>query len=196
MAVIDPLKITLTNLLKDEVIETPLFPKNLDAGKRSVILGKTIYIERKDFREVDDPDFFGLAPGKEVGLKYAGLMKCEKVLKDKNGEIIELECSYNNDNRKVKGRLHWISNKDSVRSVVNIYDYLFNVDEISVENYLQDLNPKSLIVMENAMVHHSVANDKLKESTHFQFERVGYFVVDKDTNVKEDKYVFNLTVNC
>ena len=195
MAVIDPLKITLSNLSKEEVIETPLFPKNPDAGKRKVTLEKTIFIEKKDFRELDDPDFFGLAPGKEVGLKYCGLIKCEKVVKDENGAIVELECSYSPEVKKTKGRLHWIGAKDGVKAIINMYDYLFMNDIVDLENIVKEINPNSLIVMDKALVHTSVANKTLKDLSHFQFERIGFFVVDKDTNVTGNKFVFNLTVS-
>jgi len=195
MAVIEPLKVRITNLDKEIVVETPLFPKHPDAGTRKVTLEQTIFIEKKDFREIDDPDFFGLAPGKEVGLKYCGLIKCEKVVKDENGSILELECTYSSEVKKIKGRIHWIGLKDSVRATINMYDYLFSTDEVNLKQIIEEINPSSLIVFDRALVHKSVANNSLKNLMHFQFERKGYFVVDKDTNVEVHRFVFNFTVS-
>ncbi len=195
MAVIDPIKITLTNLKCDVEINTPLFPKNVDAGSRKITLEKTIFIEKKDFREFDDPDFFGLAPGKEVGLKYCGIIKCEKVIKDEKGNITELECSYSSESKKTKGRLHWLGNREAIRAEVRMYDYLFLNEKINYDKFLEELNPNSLVIMDRALVHTSVANKNLKHLNHLQFERNGYFVVDYDTNVDGGRYVFNSTVS-
>lgn len=194
MAVLEPLKIRFTNLENDIECECPLFPKNLEKGKRKVILEKIIFIEKTDFREIDHPDFFGLAPGKETGLKYAGVIKCDKVIKNENGEIVELECTYSSEVKKTKGRLHWISPKDAVKATCNMYDYLFKADIIPQDNILAEINENSLIVLGSCLVHKSICNKDLNHLDRFQFERKGFFVVDFDTNVSTNRYVFNLIV--
>lgn len=196
MAVVDPIKVTLTNFNEgdNEEIETYLFPKNKELGSRKIHLTKTIYIERTDFKENDDPDFFGLTPGKEVGLKATGLITCKKVIKDNEGKVVELECEYNKEQKKTQGRIHWISDFDAQRVEVRIYDYLFNSESpMQLEDPLKDLNPNSLIVRNEALVHKEILNG-IKVLDHFQFERLGYFTVDLDTDVNHKRYVFNLTV--
>jgi glutaminyl-tRNA synthetase len=197
MAVLKPLKVTFENLDSNfsKNIETHLFPKDPSQGSKNITLSKVIYIEHSDFREVDDPNFFGLALNKETGLKYAGLIKCTSVVKNEKNEVIELKCNYSDEQKKTKGRIHWISDKDSHKSEVRVYDYLFKSENPGeLENYLDDLNPNSLVVRDNALIHKSLLND-VKTHTHFQFERHGYFVLDNDSNVQNQQLVFNLTVS-
>jgi glutaminyl-tRNA synthetase len=194
MAVLNPLKVKLINFENNETIETPLFPKDQSKGTRTIKLENIIYIDHKDFREIDDPDYFGLAPGKEVGLKYAGLITCTKVIKNDEGKIEELECTYKKETKKVKGRLHWIGHCEGVRVTCRMYHPLFKTEEVDAKDFLKDLNPNSLEVLDKALVHKSVANSSLKHLDHFQFERVGYFVVDFDTNANANRFVFNLTI--
>lgn len=196
MAVVDPIKVTLTNFTEsnNEEIETHLFPKNKELGSRNIHLTKTIFIERTDFKETEDSNFFGVMPGKEAGLKYAGLIVCKKVIKDNEGKVVELECEYSKDAKKTQGRIHWISDVDAAKVEVRIYDYLFKSDEpMSLEDPLKDLNPNSLVIRNEALVHKDILTS-IKPLDHFQFERLGYFAVDLDTNKDIKRYVFNLTV--
>lgn len=197
LVVIDPIKVVIENFKEDHVeeFETPLFPKNKELGTRKITLGKVIHIERTDFKDQDDPDFFGLTPHQEVGLKYAGIIKVKSVQKDVNGNVIELICEYSADSKKTKGRIHWISHKDAQKVEVRLYDYLFNSDDpMKLDEPLNDLNKNSLVIKSTALVNKNLLSE-LKPLNHFQFERVGYFVVDLDTDVKNQRYVFNLTVD-
>jgi glutaminyl-tRNA synthetase len=193
MAVINPIKVVFENITKEKEVETLLFPKNPEKGKRLVTLTSVMYIESSDFREIDDEDFFGLSINKETGLKYAGTIFCKSMLKDESGNIT-LNCVYSDEVKKTKGRIHWISDKDAVKCEARIYDHLFKSENPGgLENYIDDINPNSLVVRTNALVHKNVVKD-IKPFDNFQFERNGYYVVDKDTNVSCNKFVFNLTV--
>ncbi len=198
LAVIDPIKVTLVNLSDDflEEFETPMFPKNKELGTRKVFLSKTIFIEKTDFKENDDTDFFALTPGQAVGLKYAGFITLKEIKRDSNtGEIIELVCEYSPETKKLKGRIHWISLKDAARVEVRLYDYLWTVDEpMTLKDPLEELNPNSLIIKEHSLLNKNILSS-VKHLDHFQFERLGYFVCDYDTDVKANKFVFNLTVD-
>lgn len=202
MAVIDPLKVTLKNLDKEVELDTFLFPKQKEkGGVRKVVLSKTIFIERTDFKEEEDKDFFGLTPKQEVGLKYAGIIKVEEVKKDKNGKVTELVCTYSSESKKTKGRIHWIGEKDYVQAEVRLYGYLFLSDdpfhaneEGASHDPMDDLNPNSLVTKMGALVHKDITKG-IKHLDHFQFERVGYFVCDYDTQNEKGRYVFNLTVD-
>ncbi len=156
---------------------------------------KTIFIEKTDFKEIDDKDFFGLTPGQEVGLKYAGFITLKEIKKDSNGNITELICEYSPETKKTKGRIHWISQKDAVRVEVRLYDYLWTVDEpMSLKEPLEELNPLSLVIKDQSLVNKNILSG-LKHLDNFQFERLGYFVCDYDTDATTQKYVFNLTVD-
>lgn len=198
MAVIDPIKITLVNLEDSfsEVIESPLFPKNKELGTRNIILSKTIFIERSDFKDTKDSDFFGLTPYQPVGLKYSGVIMFKEFVVDKEtGKILEIMCEYSSETKKTKGRIHWISEKDAERVEVRLYDYLWNVDEpMTLKEPLEELNPLSLVIKDNSLANRNIL-ENLKHLDHFQFERLGYFVCDYDTKVDEKRYVFNLTVD-
>ena len=201
MAVVDPIKVVLKNLEKETEIDTFLFPKLKEKGGiRKVTLSKVIYIERTDFQENDDKDFFGLTPKQEVGLKYAGVIKVEEVKKDSKGKIVEIICTYSPESKKTKGRIHWISEKDYVQAEVRLYGYLFLSDDPFHANEegvshdpMDDLNPNSLVTKMGALIHKDICKD-LKHLDHFQFERIGYFVCDYDTQTEKGRYVFNLTV--
>ena len=201
MAVIDPIKVVLKNLDKETQIDTFLFPKLKEKGGiRKVTLSKVIYIDRTDFQENEDKNFFGLTPKQEVGLKYAGVIKVEEVKKDAKGKIVEIVCTYSSESKKTKGRIHWISEKDFVQAEVRLYGYLFLSDDPFHANEegvshdpMDDLNPNSLVTKMGALIHKDICKD-LKKLDHFQFERIGYFVCDYDTQKEKGRYVFNLTV--
>jgi glutaminyl-tRNA synthetase len=197
LAVIDPIKVTLINLKDDHVeeFEIPIFPKNKELGVKKASLTKSIFIERTDFKEKDDPDFFGLTLNQPVGLKYGGYITVNEVKKDNSGNVTELICEYSSEIKKLKGRIHWISQKDATRVEVRLYDYLWTVeDPMSLKEPLEELNPNSLIIKDQALVNKNILSG-LKHLDHFQFERLGYFVVDYDTDVTSQKYVFNLTID-
>jgi glutaminyl-tRNA synthetase len=136
-----------------------------------------------------------LKKGQEVGLKYAGVITLVDEITDSEGKVVELRCEYSSESKRTKGRIHWISEKDTAKVEARMYDYLFLHDEpLSLPEPFDALNPNSLIIRENALVNKTILSD-IKPLQHFQFERVGYFVVDYDTNSEEGRYVFNLTVN-
>lgn len=204
MTVIDPIKVVITNY-PDGQTETMTADNNQEneaMGTREMTFSKNIYIERNDFMEVPVKKFFRLAPGKEVRLKYAYIIKCEEVIKDDDGNIVELHCTYDpesksgsgaNANRKVKGTLHWVNAADAVDVETRVYDYLFNDqnddEEGDSKDFLSQINPDSLHVFhskgEAALASYHVG-DK------FQFLRQGYFVIDPDTTA--DHIVVNRIV--
>lgn len=197
LAVLDPLKITLVNMPESQKgeLETPLFPKNKDAGNRKIMLSKTIYIERSDFSMENNEDFFGLTPNQEVGLKYSGIIKFKDCVKNEKGEVTELLCEFDSESKKTKGRIHWISANEAVKVEVRLYDYLFKSDNpMALKEPLEDINPKSLVIRNESLVNKCILSG-IKALDHFQFERLGYFVTDLDTNVSTGRYVFNLTVD-
>ena len=206
MTVIDPIKVVITDYPdgKTETITAENNQENEAMGTRQMTFSKNIYIDRKDFMEEPVKKFFRLAPGKEVRLKYAYIIKCEEVIKDENGNIVEIHCSHDpesmsgtgkNANRKVKGTLHWVNADDAVDVETRVYDYLLkdsdNEDEEETNNkdFLSQINPHSLDV------YHSKAEACIKQykaGDHFQFLREGYFVIDPDTT--EDHIVVNRIV--
>ena len=203
MAVVNPIKVVITNY---EVSEGEMFdcinnPEDESAGRRLVPFSNVIYIDRDDFMEEPMKKYFRLSPGKEVRLRYAYLIKCNDVIKDDSGEIVELHCTYDpeskngssSDGRKVKGVIHWVSAKDAIEADVRLFDNLFlNEDADDVEEgktFMDYVNPNSL-VEKRAFLEPSLVEAKMGES--FQFERVGYFTLDKDSTL--DKLVFNRTV--
>jgi len=203
MGVLEPLKVIIDNYPEDQVEEMDAInnPEDPDGGKRKVPFSKVIYIEREDFREEAPRKFFRLKPGSEVRLRYAYFIKCVDFVKDENGEIVELHCTYDPaskggnspDGRKVKGTIHWVSVEHAVPAEIRLYDRLFTVsDPEKVEegkNFTDNMNPHSLDVI-TAMVEPNVKG--LPAETNFQFERKGYFVVDQDST--DEKPVFNRTV--
>lgn len=194
MAVLNPLKVTLTNLLEELDLKHARHP-NVDMGERVIPLTSEIYIDRKDFEEVPPKGFKRLIPGGEVRLRHAYVIKCDEVIKDENGEVIELKCSIdvdtlgkNPEGRKVKGVIHWVSASKGVPAEVRIYDRLFNAEDPEQgDDFLDNLNPESLKVVQ-AVIEPALAQAKSED--RFQFEREGYFVADRYDHTAE-KPVFN-----
>lgn len=204
LGVLNPLKVVITNYPEDQedIFEMPFMPDNEEMGTRKVPFSREIYIERDDFMEDAPKKFFRLAPGKEVRLRFAYYITCDEVIKDENGEVIELRCSYDpatkggwsNDGRKVKGTLHWVSVKHSLPAEVRLYDHLFSAeDPMKVEegqDFTSNLNPDSLTVLKDCRVEPAVK--EFAPGMVCQFERKGYFCAD----IKEstpDHLVFNRT---
>ncbi|HOQ16903.1 MAG TPA: glutamine--tRNA ligase/YqeY domain fusion protein [Defluviitaleaceae bacterium] len=200
MAVLDPLKVVITNYPEGQVemLDVENNAENPEMGTRQVPFSRVIYIEREDFMEDPPKKFFRLSPGKEVRLKNAYFIKCEKVIKDeKTGEIIELHCTYDPETksgsgfsgRKVKGTIHWVSAEHGVPAEVRLYDHLFIEDEQTGELVI---NPDSLKVLKNCLIEPSIK--EAKKGDQFQFLRHGYFCIDtKDTT--DEKLVFNRIVS-
>jgi len=206
MAVLDPLKIVITNYPEGKVEEMEAVnnPEDPAAGTRRLPFSRELYIERDDFREDAPKKFFRLVPGGEVRLRYGYFVKCEKVVKDASGKITELHCTYdpgtrggNNppDGRKVKGTIHWVSAKHAFKAEVRLYDHLFaakdpgNVPE--GQDILVNLNPKSLETISGALLEPGLKDAEPGE--RFQFERLGYFFVDPIDSTPGQP-VFNRTV--
>ena len=204
MAVLDPVRVVLENYPDGQVEELELVnnPEDESKGKRKLPFSKTLFIERDDFMEEPPNKFFRLAPGREVRLKGAYIIRCESVVKDpETGRIEEIRCTYDpmtksgmpDSNRKVKGTLHWVSEKQAVNVEVRLYDRLFikeNPDDTEEgKSYKDYLNPASLRVIA-AWVEPAVTHAQVSEK--YQFERTGYFSVDKDTT--PHKLVFNRVV--
>jgi glutaminyl-tRNA synthetase len=202
MAVLRPLKIVITNYPDSlvEELEAINNPENPDAGKRSIQFSREIFIEQTDFIENPPKGFHRLVPGGEVRLRYAYIIKCEEVIKNDKGDVIELVCTYDPETKsgkgtskkKVKGTIHWVSTKHAVSAEVRLYDKLFTVENPGIEEYwLNHINSNSLEIISNAKLEPFIKNAKAGE--RFQFERNGYFCVDAK-NTTADKLVFNLTV--
>ena len=194
MGVVDPLLINLVNLTEPLKIKTPLFPKDPSKGEKEITLGKKIYIERADFQEKASSDYFGLTLEQEVGLKYSGYLKVLKVNKDVNGKVESVDCNFINESKKTKGRIHWISDEDKMRVEVRWFENLFlSENPNALENWLDDLNPKSLTIFRDSFINKNLLGSDLKHLSLFQFERVGYFVVDFDSVFSNNYIVMNLT---
>jgi len=204
MCVTDPLKIVITNYPENTVEEVDAVnnPEDESMGKRKVPFSKVIYIDREDFMEEPSNKFYRLAPGKEVRLRYAYFIRCNEVIKDAAGNILELHCTYDPetkggnaaDGRKVKATLHWVAATGALISEVRLYDRLFNdsdPDGHKDKDFLEFLNPDSLKTLENCFVEPFVKN--AVPFTNFQFERLGYFNVDPDSS--KNKLIFNRTVS-
>jgi len=202
MAVIRPLKVVIDNYPDDLVEEMDAVnnPEDENAGTRKVPFSKVIYIEQDDFRETPPPKYYRLFPGNEVRLRYAYYIKCTHVVKDDKGEVIEVHATYDPeskggsspDGRKVKSTIHWVSANHAKEAEIRMYDRLFTKEdpEEGEEGFLNCLNPNSLEVL-SGFVEPSLAT--VEVGSRFQFERLGYFCVDKDST--KEKLVFNLTVN-
>lgn len=205
LGVLRPIKVIVTNYSNDKVeyVEAINNPENPGAGKRLVPFSKVIYIEKDDFMESPPPKYFRLYPGGEVRLKYAYIVKCNEVIKDNNGEVIELRCTADLDSkaggptagRKIKGTIHWVSANHCIDAEVRLYDRLFTVPEPDAEgrNFLDYINPNSLEVV-NAKLEPSLKDANPDE--RYQFERLGYFCVDvcDDAADKPNNIVFNRTI--
>ena len=206
MAVLDPLKIIITNfseLTKNETINlaAPLHPQDPTFGTRNLFFTKEIYIERDDFMEHPNKGFFRLSVGQEVRLKYAYIIKCHKVITNHEREIIELHCSCDPltkggntiDGRKIKGTIHWVSLTHSIPAEVRLYEHLFTAAHPAADkniDFKSTINPSSLITLPNCYLEHSLTNAKAGD--RFQFERLGYFCVDHQAT--NEKLIFNRTV--
>ena len=201
MAVLQPLKVVITNYPVEatETLAAVNNPEDAAAGMREISFGRELYIEQNDFMEDPPKKFFRLAPGREVRLRYAYFITCEEVLKDDQGNPVELHCTYDPetkggnapDGRKVKATLHWVHAQDAVQARVHLYDRLFSVpNPDSADNFLEAMNPLSLEVLSDCMLERSLAD--VPVGTTVQFERLGYFCADPDTT--NDSLVFNRTV--
>lgn len=201
MAVLDPLKVIITNYPEGKVEELNAEnnPEDHESGKRSMPFSREILIEKDDFMENPTKKYFRLAPGLMVRLKSAYIIKCDEVIKDENGEVIELHCSYIENSRSgqdtsginVKGTIHWVSAAQAIEAEIRLYDRLFKVEDPSREDgdFKDYINQDSLETI-TAFVEPSLANASL--STYYQFLRKGYFYLDKDATT--DKLIFNRTV--
>ena len=204
MAVLNPVKVVITNYPEGQV-ETVTMENNPEqegSGVHEMPFSREIYIERDDFMENPPKKFFRLAPGQEVRLKGAYIIKCEDVVKDADGNITEIQCTYDPESRsglpgaarKVKGTLHWVSAKHAVDAEVRLYDRLLNVENPAAEaerDFRELLNPDSLRVLNGVKVEPFVA-ENAKQGTKFQFQRVGYFTPDYDST--PEHLVFNRTI--
>jgi len=205
MAVLRPLKVIIDNYPADKVeqLEAINNPEDQSAGTRNVPFSKELYIEREDFMENPPKKFYRLAPGREVRLRYAYFVTCTGVVKDENGRVVQLHCTYDPatrggdapDGRKVQSTLHWVSAAHSLEAEVRLYDHLFtkeNPDDTAEgEDFKSNLNPNSLEVLTSCRVEPSLVGTKPLD--RFQFERLGYFCVDPDSS--SGKLVFNRTVS-
>jgi glutaminyl-tRNA synthetase len=204
MAVLRPLKVTIDNFPQGKVEEMDAInnPEDPAAGTRKVPFSRELYIEQEDFMENPPKKFYRLAPGREIRLRYAYFVTCTNAVKDKNGNVVELHCTYDPatrggdapDGRKVKSTLHWVSANHSLPAEVHLYDHLFtnqNPDETGEnKDFTSNLNPNSLEMLKDCRVEPSLAN--AKPLSRFQFERLGYFCVDPDSS--KGRLVFNRAV--
>lgn len=200
-AVLNPLKVTLTNYPADKIeeLDAPNHPQQPEQGTRKLPFSHELYIDRDDFMEDPPKKFFRLGPGREVRLRNAYIIKCEEVIRDANGEVVELRCSADldtlgknpADGHKVKGIIHWVSARHAKQAEVRLYDRLFNQENPDkAKNYLDAINSESLKTA-IALIEPGLLD--AEPGTTFQFERVGYFTVDSEDS-KPGKPVFNRTV--
>ena len=204
MAVLRPLKVVIDNYPEEqeEWMDAVNNPEDPEAGSRKVPFSKVFYIEQDDFMEDPPKKFYRLAPGREVRLRYAYFITCTDVIKDDNGQIVELRCSYDPatrggnspDGRKVKSTIHWVSATHALRAEVRLYDHLFAKerpeDTADGEDFKSNLNPESLTILSDCMIEPSLKDANTLD--RFQFERLGYFCLDRET--AKEKMVFNRTV--
>ena len=203
MAVLDPLKVIITNYPEGQVEELTAInnPEDELAGTRQVPFYRELYIEREDFMEDPPKKFYRLAPGREVRLRYAYFITCTDVVKDESGNVVELRCTYDPatrggnapDGRRVKATLHWVSAQHAIDAKVRLYDHLFTkenpLDVEEGEDWLDGLNPGSLVVLAVCKIEPTLSN--VAPGDRFQFERKGYFCVDPDSTPESP--VFNRT---
>jgi len=204
MAVLRPLKVVITNFPEGEVEELDAInnPEDESAGTRKVPFTRELYIEQDDFMEDPPKKFFRMSPGVEVRFRYAFFVKCDEVVKDENGEVVQLNCTYDRatrggdapDGRKVKATIHWVSAEHAIDAEVRLYDHLFKVENPNKTEEGQDftdhLNPNSLEVLTNCKLEPSL--EEFEIGDRCQFERLGYFCVDPDST--SELPVFNRTV--
>lgn len=204
MAVLQPLKLIIDNYPEGQVewLEAENNPEDPMAGSRKIPFSREIYIEQEDFMENPPKKFFRLVPGGEIRLKSAYIIKCEQVVKNEDGEIIEIHCSYDPDSksggatagRKVKGTSHWVSAQHALPAQVRLYDHLFldeNPEEDEEVNFTDKINPRSLEVLKDCMLEPTLSG--AVEGSRYQFMRQGYFCVDPDST--SEKLVFNRIVS-
>lgn len=191
MAVIEPLKVTITNWPEGSVdhLEVPVHPKKPEMGSRTLPFDGTLYIEREDFKEEPPPKYFRLQPGGKVRLRFGYVISLEEVVKDAAGEVVELRCTYDPETRagagaRVKGIIHWVSAAHALPATVRLYDRLFSAPLPGAEHedgdFLKDLNPHSLAEMGGALLEPSLGS--AQQGDTYQFERTGYFTVDADSS--------------
>ena len=204
MAVINPLKVVIENYSEGGVEELEAInnPEDSSAGTRKVPFSKEIYIEKSDFMEDPPKKFFRLSPGREVRLRYAYFITCIDVIKDKNGEVVELRCTYDPetkggsapDGRKVRGTIHWVSAQHAIQAEVRLYDRLFNhpnpANVKGGDDFKVFINPNSLEIKKNCYIEPSLKDANPED--RFQFERIGYFCVDR-YETKPNHLIFNRT---
>ncbi len=198
MAVLDPVKVVITNYPENQVefFDVVNNPENPELGSRKVPFSREVYIERADFMEEPEKKFFRMAPGREVRLMGAYLVTCNEVVKDENGVVQEIHCTYDPetkggnapDGRKVKGTIHYVSCAEGVPATIRLYDHLFVYDE-AAQDYMT--NPNSVTIMDHAFVEPSVCKEPL--GTRYQFVRTGYFITDP-ADSKDGKLVINQIV--
>jgi len=204
MAVLRPLKVVIDNYPEGQVEEMDAVnnPEDPSAGTRKVPFSKVLYIEQDDFREVPPKGYHRLSPGREVRLRYGYFITAQSVVKDANGEVVEVHCTYDPatrggdapDKRKVKSTIHWVSAAHAIDAEVRLYDKLFTKEDPNEveegQEFTANLNPNSLEVISHAKLEPSLANTAVE--SRYQFERLGYFCVDKDS--KPGNLIFNRTV--
>jgi glutaminyl-tRNA synthetase len=203
MGVLNPLKVIIDNYPEgeEEYLDAVNNPEDESRGKRKVPFSKVLYIEQEDFMENPPRKFFRLGIDREVRLRYAYFIKCTHVVKDNKDNVVEVHCTYDSaskggkspDGRKVKGTLHWVSAKHALKSEIRLYDRLFTVENTQADkekDFKDFINEDSFQIIENAMLEPHLKN--VKPGEQFQFERKGYFCVDKDSSA--ENLVFNRTV--
>ncbi|MEH2508773.1 glutaminyl-tRNA synthetase [Nitrobacteraceae bacterium AZCC 1564] len=200
MAVLKPLKVVIENYPEgqSELLEAVNHPDDPSLGVRQIPFGRELYIEQDDFMEDPPKKFFRLAPGREVRLRYGYFITCKEVIKDANGAVVELRCTYDPatrggnapDGRKVKATIHWVSAAEAMPAEVRLYSLLFAASQPDASNFAEQINPESLEVLTGCMVEPALAADN--DPAAMQFERQGYFCRDRDSTAS--KLVFNRTV--
>jgi glutaminyl-tRNA synthetase len=206
LCVLNPLKVVLTNYPEDlvEDLDAPSFPHDVPkTGSRSMPFSRELFVDRDDFMEDPPKKFYRLTPGKEVRLRFGYLITCNEVVKNGAGEVIELRCTYDPatrsgqapDGRKVQGTIHWVSAAQALSCEVRVYDRLFSQPDPDAvpegQDFISTLNPQSLVVIADAKIEPSVANDPI--GSRYQFERTGYFMSEVESSTPE-KLVFNRIV--
>jgi glutaminyl-tRNA synthetase len=204
MAVLRPLEVVIDNYPEDQVEEVDAVnnPEDENAGRRKVPFSKVLYIEQDDFRENPPKQYYRLSPGREVRLRYGYFITAKSVVKNGQGEVVEVHCTYDPatrggnapDGRKVKSTIHWVSAAHALDGEIRLYDKLFSKEDPNQveegQEFTANLNPQSLEVISHAKLEPSLANAPVE--SRYQFERLGYFCVDPDS--KPGRPVFNRTV--
>lgn len=200
MAVLEPIKLVITNYPEDKVeyVEAENNPDNPDMGSRMIPFCRELYIEREDFMESPPKKYYRLFPGNEVRLRNAYFVRCESFVKDKEGNVTEVRCTYDPETksgsgftgRKVKGTIHWVSARHCINAKVNLYDYMMEDEDYDKTNFLEKLNPNSKVALDGCKVEASMKD--CKAGDRFQFLRHGYFIIDEDAT--GENLVFNRIV--